>query len=458
MKNTRIFPHFPQNLHSFAEALGLALPIMAQSAVTVAVQLTDSLMLSWYGEQALSASSLAGQYLALVQLCAMGVGVGTGVLTARFWGMQERESLHRSVTLLCRGELLLAAGFGLVGTVWPETVLGLFTADARLIEAGRDYLRWLWPGYLPLALSQGCTAVLRSVGEVRRPLWYSLAGFAVNAVLNGLLIFGLFGLPELGVKGAAAATAAARWTEGLLCCGHFFFREQGIGYRVKHLGLPCRGELRQYMRICLPVLLSDGLLGLGNTASAAIFGHLGPAYVAGSAVTMVLQQLSGVLHHGVAGAAGVVIGHTLGEGDKEDAQRQGWGFALLGAAVGLAATGLVAVLQRPLLQLYRVSPEAEAVAREIFRGMLLTMTVRCTSGALTKGVLRAGGDTAFVMAADLGFLWLVSIPAASVWALCLHGSALGTYVLLQTDQILKCGLCLWRLHSEKWMKRIFGCA
>ena len=86
------------------------------------------------------------------------------------------------------------------------------------------------------------------------------------------------------------------------------------------------------------------------------------------------------------------------------------------------------------------------------------MTARCLSGALTKGVLRAGGDTAFVLAVDLGGLWLLSLPAASLWAFVLCGSPLGTYVLLQADQFLKCVLCLWRLHSKKWMKRIFGCA
>lgn len=458
MKKHRIFPQFPRTLHRLGCALGMALPIMGQSALTAAVQLTDGLMLSRVGQTQLAAASLAGQYMTLYQLCAMALGTGTGVLTARFHASGNLRNVHRAVTLLWRMELLLAAVFGLPGTLFPENILRLFTADDRLISAGAGYLRLLWPSYFPLAISQGCSAVLRSVGRVNAPLLAGLLGFAVNFTLNLLLIFGHWGLPALGIAGAALGTDAARWAEGLAIGGYFFFRDQTVGYGLRNLRMRCGGLTREYLRICLPVLVSDGLLGLGNTVSAAIFGQMGGEVAAGSAVTLVVQQLSGVLHHGIAGAAGIVIGRSLGRENREAAQTQGWGFALLGGLVGLAATGLTVLVRLPLLRAYGVSPAAEEAARQIFTGMCLTLTARCLSGTLTKGVLRAGGDTAFVLAVDLGGLWLLSLPAASLWALVHHGSPLGTYVLLQADQFLKCFLCLWRLHSKKWMKRIFGCA
>ena len=326
MKKHRIFPQFPRSLHRLVRVFGMTLPIMGQSALTVAVQLTDSLMLSRVGQAQLAAASLAGQYMTLYQLCAMALGTGTGVLTARFHASGNPRNVHRAVTLLWRAELLLAVAFGLPGTLFPENLLRMFTADAQLISAGAGYLRLLWPAYFPLALSQGCTAVLRSVGQVYVPLLAGLLGFIVNFALNLLLIFGYWGLPTLGISGAAMGTDAARWAEGLAMAGYFFFRDRAVGYRLRNLRMNCRGQTREYLRICLPVLLSDGLLGLGNTASAAIFGRMGGEVAAGNAVTLVVQQLSGVLHHGIAGAAGIVIGRSLGRENRGGGPGPGMGL------------------------------------------------------------------------------------------------------------------------------------
>ena len=441
----------------YTKACKLALPITAQALVSVTIQLADTLMLSQLGDEPMSGASLAGQYVALFQVCAMGLGMGAGVLTARFWGMEDMRSLKQTITLMVWSELFLGAVFALFGVGMPSLVLRVFTEEQALIDYGTIYLRLLLPVYFVMALSQGCTAVLRSVGHLWISFWGSVCGFLVNLVLNWALIFGHLGAPAMGVAGAALATAIARGIEFVIVCGYFFVRENDIGYSVRELKTDCRSQLHQYVKFCVPVLVSDGLLGMGNTAVAVIMGRMGAAFVAANAVTVVVQQMSTVLHHGAAGAGSIVIGHTLGEGNQNKAQRQGYGFTLIGILVGVVAIAAILLCRRSLIAVYGVSDEAKQIAWQLMNGIMVTMIPRCISGVLTKGVLRGGGDTRFVMVVDVLFLWLVSIPFGACAAFVLDWSAFWIYVALQTDQIIKCGLCLWRLHSKMWIKQINGC-
>lgn len=441
----------------YTKAVKLALPITAQSLISVSIQLADTLMLSHFGEVPMSGASLAGQYAALFQVCAMGLGMGTAVLTTRFWGMRDLRSLRQTVTLLFWSELLVGTVFALFGVGIPNLVLRIFTENPELIDYGAVYLRLLLPVYFMTALSQGCNAVLRSVGHLWIPFWGSVCAFFVNFLLNWMLIFGHLGAPALGVAGAALATDIARGVELIVICGYFFFRENNIGYSVRALRTDCHGQLRQYVKFCIPVLISDGLLGMGNTAVAVIMGRMGASFVAANAVTVVVQQLSTVLHHGAAGAGSIVIGHTLGEGNTKKAQKQGYGFTWIGVLIGMVAITAIVLCRKRLIAVYGVSDEAKQIAWQLMNGIMVTMVPRCISGVLTKGVLRGGGDTRFVMVIDVLFLWLVSIPFGACAALVFHWPAFWIYVALQTDQIIKCGLCLWRLHSKLWIKQINGC-
>ena len=213
---------------------------------------------------------------------------------------------------------------------------------------------------------------------------------------------------------------------------------------------------REYFRISLPVLVSDGLLGLGSSAISMVMGQMGQTFAAANSVTMVVQQLSTVLHHGTAGASGIITGHTLGEGDFDRAQKQGYTFVLISTVIGVLAALGILLLRSPVINYYDVSLEAKEIAWELLNALLVVVVFQSVNGVLTKGVLRVGGDTRFLMVADVLFLWLASIPlgviAAFVWKL----PAVVVFELLKVDQVMKCVWCLLRLRSGKWRKNIKG--
>ena len=215
------------------------------------------------------------------------------------------------------------------------------------------------------------------------------------------------------------------------------------------------GDLwREYLRICIPVLISDGIYALGNNSVAMVIGRLGESFVAANAVTSVTQQLSSVMIQGFAQAAAIVTGRTLGEGDRKKAQDQGYALLGLGFAFGILAAVIIMIISEPMIRAYGVSPQTAEIARALMRAISMVVVFQCTNSVMTKGTLRGGGDTKVLMVADNIFLWLFSIPLGALAGLVWHWPAFWIYTLLKVDQILKCIWCVWRLHSGKWIKKI----
>lgn len=440
----------------YMKTIRLALPISAQSLVAVGMNMIDTIMLAKMGDAQISAASLAGQYVTLFLVCAMGLGMGASVLTNRYWGMGDRNSLKQAITVMLRWELLVTAVFTVIGFLFPRGIMRIFSSDAEILEYGTQYLRWLLPAYFCMAYSQGCMIVLRSAGKLLIPLVGSVLALAVNVGLNWVLINGNLGAPRMEIAGAALATTIAWVVQLLFICGYFFFAEKNIGYRLSDLKTNCGEVQKEYFKISLPVLVSDGLLGLGSSAISMVMGQMGQTFAAANSVTMVVQQLSTVLHHGTAGAAGVITGHTMGEGNFEEAQKQGYAFVFIGVVIGLLAALGILCLRRPVINYYDVTPEAKEIAWDLLNALLVVVIFQSVNGVLTKGVLRAGGDTRFLMVADVLFLWAASIPLGVMSAFVWRLPAVVVFELLKVDQVIKCVWCLLRLRSGKWQKPIKG--
>ena len=445
----------------YKKMLKIAVPISLQSMITVGINLMDTVMLSDLGDELLSenslaASSQAGQFINLFMIFCMGIGMGASVLTSRFWGKKDIYSLKKTVTIMLRFALCFAAVFTVVTAVAPRGIMYLFAEEGatEIITLGAAYLKWMVPTFFCMGLSVVCTVILRSVGLVQIPLICSVIAFFVNVFSNWVFIFGHLGMPRMEIEGAALGTLIARVFELLFICGYFFFVDKRIGYRIRDLFLRCRDMVREYFRVSVPVLISDGLLAFGNTAVSMVMGQMGGAFLAANAVTTVVQQLSSVLTQGISNASGIITGHTMGEGDYKKAYRQGYTFLFISGIMGTLAGLLILLVKDAIISFYGVTPEAKAIANQLMYAIAVIMVFQTVGNMLTKGVLRAGGDTKFLMLGDILFLWVASVPLGILVGPVWGWSSFWIYFFLKIDQILKTIWCYFRLRSGKWMKKV----
>ena len=446
--------------HFYSQVLYLSAPIALQSLITIGVNMLDTIMVGRLGETELSATSLANQFITIYHIFCMGIGMGASVLVSRYWGMREKEqdkaleALRKTICIMLRVTLGLALLFAMATLFIPNTIMSMYTPDKEIISLGAIYFRYSVVTYFFLGLSLVCTIVLRSVGQVKLPLFVSMGAFVVNLGANYTFIFGKLGMPRMGVAGAALGTLIARVFETVIICGYLLFRDERIGFRLKHIKMKVGDLLGEYIRISIPVLISDGILAIGNNAVAMVIGRLGKTFVAANAITSVTQQMSTVLIQGVSQAGAIVTGQTLGRGDKTKAMDQGYGFLGLGVALGTLSAVFIMVVSGPIIRSYNVSAETASVARQLMNAISLIIVFQATNSIMTKGVLRGGGDTKILMLADNIFLWVLSIPLGILAGLVLKLPAFWIYVCLKSENLAKTIWCVFRVRSGKWIKKI----
>jgi putative MATE family efflux protein len=440
---------FVRDKNFYKKTAAIAIPISLQSLITIGVNMTDNIMIGSLGENALSGTALANQFITIFHIGCMGISMGASVLTSRFWGMKDK-----TITIMLRFCILLSALFMAVTIISPSFLMRIYTSDIEVIKQGVLYYKWMVPCYILLGLSLTCTIILRSVGQVKIPLLASIGAFFINVFFNYMFIFGNFGAPAMGTEGAALGTFLGRIFEFSVICIYFFFYDKKIGYRLKDIFMNCKSIVRDYITVSIPVFISDILLALGNSAVAMVMGRIGKDFVSANSITVVTQQLTTVFIQGVCHSGSIITGHTLGEGKKKKAQEQAYTFLMLGIIIGAISGAIILALSNTVVNFYNITDETKAMAIELMRSIALIVVFQSMNSILTKGVLRGGGDTKFLMLADILFLWILSIPLGYLAGLVWNWSAYWIYFCLKSDQIVKAIWCIFRLRSGKWIKAI----
>ena len=436
----------------YRAAVMLALPVVLQNMITIGVNIMDTVMLGSYGEIQLSGSSLANDFINIFHILCMGMGGGAAVLTAQFWGRRDIASLKRAITIMMRICLAAAAVFTAVTLLFPAQIMSVFTSDAQVIEKGRIYFLVSSPTYLLMGISLTLTLILRSVRKVMVPLITSIICFFVNIFFNWMFIYGHLGAPEMQIAGAALGTLIARVVETAIIGVYVFRQDKTIGYRIADIFRPCGDLVRTYLKYSIPVMISDSMLALGNTMVSIIVGHISTEFVAANAIIATIVRLSTVFTQGLGQASGVMTGNTLGAGDKDKAYRQGITFFALSLIIGVFAAGVILVLAPFIIGQYNITQATREIAFQLMYAVAIMVIFQSTQSVLTKGILRGGGDTVFMMFADVAFLWIASVPLGALCGLVLHTEPFIIYVALKIDWAIKSAICLVRLKSRKWMK------
>lgn len=342
----------------YKRVLSIMLPVALQQAINMGVNMLDTIMLGQFGEVQISASSLANQYYNFFTIFCMGIIGGSSVLAAQYWGAREVEKVRQTFNMALRMALALASVFAVLTWCFPAQIMGIYTSEAHVVEQGVRYLRITTFVFIIHGTSLVAAQLMRSVGQAQLGLIVSCVSFVVNLIANYAFIFGKFGAPRMEIAGAALGTLLARTSEFLVTFGYILFKDKELGLRIKHLlHMPGEEFFSNYLRLGLPVLVSDGLLGLGGNIVSIILGHMGAAVVAANAICQVIDCLFTVVIQGISNASSIVTGHTLGEGSREKAMQQGYTFYVLSIFFGLIAAVMVLACGPLTIAMYTLNDE-----------------------------------------------------------------------------------------------------
>ncbi len=444
-----------QDKEFYKAAFLIALPVVAQQVINIGVNLADTIMLGSLGEIQISGASLANQFYFIFNVLCLGMGGGAAVLTGQYWGAGDKESVNKTISLMLKICAAIALTFSAITFLFPTQIMSLYSPDSEIIAAGASYLRIMAFAFIFHGLSLTSVIVLRTVGIVRLGFYASCVSFFINIFFNWVFIFGHLGAPRLEIAGSAIGSLMARFLEFCITFGYILFFDRKIQFKLKHFFSGIDLDIvRQFIHYAVPVIISDALLTLGNNALAMIMGRMGAEMVAANAITTVTVQLSTVFIMGLSSTSSVMTANTVGRGEYEKAQAQGLTFLTMSAAIGVIGGVVITLLKPHIINFYNITPETKLIASQLMSMVAFIVIFQAIQSVMTKGVLRGGGDTKFLMVADVLFLWIGSIPlgylAGLVWGLPPYV----VYFFLRIDFVIKSLWCIFRLRSRKWIRMV----
>ncbi len=438
----------------YKTVVALVLPMALQNLINVGVSSADVIMLGQVGETVLSAASLAGQVQFIMTLVFFGLTSGAAVLTAQYWGKGDTRTIEKVMGIAMRFSLMVGLAFTLAAWLIPEVLMSIYTSEPEVISEGCKYLRIVAVAYIPISITTIYLNIMRSVERVVISTVVYLISLVTNVILNAVFIFGLFGLPAMGIMGAALATMIARFVELAIVLFYSKKMNRTIRFRISDLFVRDGFLFRDFLRYSIPVVLNELMWGAGASMNSAVIGHLGSAATAANSVAQVTRQLATVVAFGIANAAAIMIGKAIGAGDVERAKNYGARFTKLTLLAGVAGAVVVLIVRPIVMASMTLSPEAEGYLSMMMLVMSYFVIGQAYNTTMVVGVFRAGGDTRFGLALDVISMWCCSILLGAIAAFVLKWSVPVVYIILMSDEVLKVPFTTWRYKTRVWLKNV----
>lgn len=438
-----------------AAVVGIAVPVGLQSMLQSSFSMIDQLMVGQLGSTAVSAVEVAGRPAFVYSVVLGAVAAIAGIMISQYLGMKDGKMAEHSLSVNLAAAIALALLFTALCALFPAQIVGLYIRDApAILAAGRDYLTCILWTYLPMGISSILAVMIRCLGRAVWPLAAGIVSAAVNTGLNYGLIFGRFGLPALGVTGAAVASVVSQLVNLLLMLLIFWaVRLRGEGKFRFSLSLGA-GGCRQYLMMLLPILVTELLWSLGQNVNTFIYGHLEPGDLAAMSMTGPVQGLFIGALSGVSQAAGILIGKRLGANEYAEAYRESKKLVWYGLAGSLALSVLLIGLRRVYVPLYNVEPAVRDTAARLLLAFAVLAPVKVANMILGGGVVRSGGKTAYIMGIDIVGTWLVGVPLGLITAFLFRLPVEWVYFILSQEELVRLGMTLMVFKRKGWMNRL----
>ncbi|HEX7715623.1 MAG TPA: MATE family efflux transporter [Bacillota bacterium] len=432
----------------------LAVPVTLQYFISASLNLIDGIMVGQLGATELAAVGLANQVTFMLLLFLLGVAGGTSIFVAQFWGRRDIQNIRRVLGLGTIISVTVALVFSLVNICCGPAIIKIFSDDPEVVALGGRFLSITSLAYVLMALSACYAAALRSTGEVKLPMRANILAIVTNTGLNFLLIFGNFGLPGLGVTGAAVATVIARFLETTILLLSAYRNRSAVAARFSEMFDIPADLVKNFISSTGTVVAKDLIWAIGVTVYMVVYARMGTDVVASINIINTVRQLAFVLFNGIAAAAMVMVGNQIGSGDEAKAFRYAQWFLTLTLLIGVVMGVLLITGSRVILSPYKVSGAVIQGAKTVLFVTALYMPAIVFNMVAVVGVLRSGGDTMFCLIMDLVAVYLIGLPLAIVGQAVWKLPVAGVYALITSQEIFKMILCLKRFGSKRWIHNL----
>ena len=421
-------------------ALKLAFPVAMQNLLTSSFILVDTIMVGQLGDLSLSAVGMAGQFGWFLNMITFGMCSGAAVFISQYWGAKDTAGIRRTYGIAVVSVCLISALFFVIGLLFPEGVVRIFNREPDVVEAGAAYLRIACWSYLATGVNMVFCIVL-------------------NAFMDYGLIFGAFGMPEMGIRGAALATVISAWAGPVLILAVSAIQRNMLISPIKELFGFNKRSIAEYYEKATPVIINETLWGLGTLLFSVIFANLGYQYYAAVTIFRTFENIAFVFFIGLCSASSIMVGKNVGAGHIKRAVEDSRRFVLFVSLCSVLTGVLIIIFRFQLASVFNLSGSITPETLKLTASLLLVygieLPVRNLPYILIVGTFRPGGDTKIGMKLDLLSLWLCSVPLTTLAAFVFKLPFIAVFAIMYAaEDYLKAILCVKYYFTYNWLRPV----
>lgn len=440
----------------------IAVPIMIQNGITNFVGLLDNIMIGQIGTEQMSGVAIVNQLLFVYNLCLFGAVSGAGIFTAQYYGQKNPEGIRHTVRfklwIVTAITLITVLLFLLTGDSLISFYLrgeGTVESAAATLRYGRQYLTIMLPGLIPFALMQVYSSTLRECGQTVLPMKAGVIAVFVNLILNYILIYGKFGMPALGVQGAAIATILSRIVEAAIVLIHTHTHQKENPF-VTGLYTTLKVPANLMTKIIVkgtPLLLNETLWAAGIAMLTQCYSMRGLNVIAALNISNTINNVFNIVFIALGDSVAIIVGQLLGAGkmaEARDTDNKMIAFSVFSCTL---VAMVMLMLARVFPLLYNTDGEVRSLAARFIMITALFMPQNAFLHA-SYFTLRSGGKTVITFLFDSVFVWCVSVPIAYLLSHFTVLPVLAVFVFVQMGDWIKCAIGFVLVKKGVWLQNI----
>lgn len=441
----------------YRQLLFIGFPIILQQLVGVCLNLVDTIMVGKVSEEALAAVGAANQIYFIYTVLLFGIFSGAGVYLIQFWGIRDLTSLRKILGIDYMMFVIVAIPVVMLSFFAAPFLIGLFSSDALVIELGTDYMRIACWSFFFSGLTFLVSYNSRATAMLKVPTIVNLVAICINIFLNYCLIFGNFGMPKMGVEGAAMATLIARVLE---CIGMYSYvylsKNNPLRAMPKELFGFSKEMFRNVMKTAVPVILNESLWAVSVAMIFAAYGRIGATALAVVQIANTATDVFHTVYTGLSNASAVIIGQTLGQGKRDNAYGYSGIVLKVTWILNVIMTVLFIISRGPIADIYDFNAETTSLLMDSLFVYAIAITPKMLAYLIICGILRAGGDTLYCMIIDASLNMIFQVPLAFIAVLVLDLSLPLVIAVVAISDFVKVIFCYQRYFSKKWVNVFTG--
>lgn len=462
IKIKRFCKKFIGDKNFYRMVLMIAVPIMIQNGITNFVSLLDNIMIGQIGTEQMSGVAIVNQLIFVYNLCIFGGVSGAGIFTAQYFGQGNHEGVRQTMrfkiwmviiitVLTC--VLFLTKGTSLIGAYLKGE--GTAESIAETLKYGMIYLKVMLIGLPAFAAVQVYSSTLRECGQTVLPMKAGIVAVITNVTLNYVLIYGKFGMPALGVTGAAIATVISRYVEMFIVIVQVHRKNKEYFYiegLYKTLKVPAELTFN-IIKKGSPLLFNETLWAAGMAMLTQCYSVRGLHVIAGLNVSNTINNVFNIVFIALGDSVAIIVGQLLGAGKMKEARDTDNKMIAFSVFCCTCVAAVMFFLAPVFPRMYNIDAESRELAKYFIFATAFFMPQNAFLHA-TYFTLRSGGKTIITFLFDSVFIWCVSVVIAYTLSHFTNMHVIGVYIMVQLGDIIKCIIGFVLVKKGVWLQNI----